>query len=66
MTNIIHLHSAHETLPEDERVRLVAKRAAGKRDFPFDGLPLGTAMILAQLELSAGLPISGMKRRPGK
>lgn len=66
MANLVHFHAAHEGCSEDERVRMIAKRAVAGPDFPFDGLHPGAAMVLAQLELSAGLPNAGMKAHPEK
>jgi hypothetical protein len=66
MAVLVHLHSAQERYLEDERVRMIAKRAVAQPDFPFDGLQLGAAIVLAQLELSAGIPKAGMKPSAGK
>jgi antitoxin component of RelBE/YafQ-DinJ toxin-antitoxin module len=66
MAKLVHLHAAQEIFPEDERVRMVAKRAVAERGFPFDGLLPAAAMVLAQLELSAGLAQAGAKPRPEK
>lgn len=62
MANLVHFHAAQESFPEDERLRMVAKRAVAGPGFPFDG----AAMVLAQLELSAGLANAGLKPRPEK
>lgn len=64
MANLVHFHAAQESFPEDERLRMVAKRAVAGPGFPFDGA--GAAMVLAQLELSAGLANAGLKPRPEK
>lgn len=66
MANLVHLDVAQEAFLENERVRIVAKRAVAKPDVPFDALPLGAAMLLAQQERSAGLPNADKKPRPGK
>lgn len=66
MAKLSHSPSAQEAFSEDERARMVARRAVARPDFPFDGLARGAAMILAQLELSAGLPNPGLKLHPEK
>lgn len=57
MAKLVHLHAA----PEDERLRMVAKRAVARPGFPFDGLFAGAAMILAPLALSGGIAKAGGK-----
>lgn len=66
MAVLVHLHSAQEQFLEDQRVQMIAKRAVAQPDFPFDGLQLEAAIVLAQSELSAGLPKAGMKPISGK
>lgn len=63
MANLVHFHAAPEASPQDERVRMVAKRAVAELGFPFEGLHAGAAMILAQLGLSAGLAGGDRKSR---
>lgn len=63
MANVIPLKQ--DILSEEERARIVAKRAIAEPDFPFDG-PLGAAMVLAQLELAASLARPRGKPRPAE
>jgi hypothetical protein len=55
MANLVHFHIARAAFLEEEWLRMVAKRAVAKPDFPFESA--GAAMVLAQLELSAGLKV---------